>query len=311
MKKEVDIKVKLYFNEESKMKIRAFIYIILAGIGWGTSGLFVNALSSYGFSAVQIIAARGVVSAIVMTLYVAIRDKKLFRVTKQELVFYFLAGLGILLTGTFYFVSMQMTSVSTAVVLMYTEPIFVMVYSVLFFGEKLNPLKIISVISMMIGCCLVSGIVGGIEFNAVGIAIGLGSGIAYSAYNIVTKIEMRKGYNPISANAYCFIFMCVLALMICNPPQMAQFVVENPFPVIPLMVGIGIIACVLPYFLYTLALRDLPVGTASSLSIVEPMAATVFSVVILGETLVTSSLIGIVLIIGSVFLLGKSELGNK
>ena len=290
------------------MKIKAFIYIILAGICWGTSGLFVNALSSYGFSAVQIIAARSVVSAIVMTLYVAIRDKKLFCVSKKELLCYFFAGLGILLTGTLYFVSMQMTSVSTAVVLMYTEPIFVMIYSVLFFGEKLNPLKLISVIGMMIGCCLVSGIVGGIEFNALGIAIGLGSGIAYSAYNIVTKIEMRKGYNPISATTYCFIFMCLLALVISNPPQMAGFAASNPIPVIPLMIGIGIIACVLPYFLYTLALRDLPVGTASSLSIVEPMAATIFSVTILGESLVTSSLIGIVLIIGSVFLLGKSEL---
>ena len=311
MKKEIDIKVKLYFNEESKMKIRAFIYIILAGICWGTSGLFVNALSSYGFSAVQIIAARGVVSAIVMTLYVAIRDKKLFRVTKQELVFYFLAGLGILLTGTFYFVSMQMTSVSTAVVLMYTEPIFVMVYSVLFFGEKLNPLKVISVVCMLIGCCLVSGIVGGIKFNALGIAIGLGSGVAYTAYNIVTKIEMRKGYNPISATAYCFIFMSVIALFISNPPQMVTIASENPVPVIPLMLGIGTVACVIPYFLYTLSLRDLPVGTASSLSIVEPMAATIFSVVILGEDLVISSLIGIILIIGSVFLLGRSELKEK
>lgn len=293
------------------MKIKAIIYIILAGICWGTSGLFVNALSAFGLSAIQIITGRSVFSAIVMTLYVLIRDKKLFLVSKKELVFYFLAGVGILLTGTFYFVSMQMTSVSTAVVLMYTEPIFVMVFSVLFFGEKLNPLKVISVVCMLIGCCLVSGIVGGIEFNALGIAVGLGSGIAYTAYNIVTKIEMRKGYNPISATVYCFIFMSVLALFISNPPQIVSIVAKNPIPVIPLMLGIGTVACVIPYFLYTLSLRDLPVGTASSLSIVEPMAATVFSVVILGEDLVISSLIGIILIIGSVFLLGRSELKEK
>jgi len=311
MKKEVDIKVKLYFNEESKMKIRAFIFIILAGIGWGTSGLFVNVLSSYGLSSVQIMAARSVVSAISMSLYVLICNRKLFQVTKKELIFYFFAGLGILLTGTLYFIAMQMTSVSTAVVLMYTEPIFVMIYSVLFFGERLNPMKTVSVICMLIGCCLVSGITGGLDINALGIVVGIGSGLAYTAYNIVTKIEMRKGYNPISANTYCFIFMGLLAVIISNPPQMISIVAANPFPVISLMIGIGIIACVLPYFLYTLALRELPVGTASSLSIVEPMSATVFSVTILGEDLVMSSLIGIILIIGSVFLLGKSELGNK
>lgn len=293
------------------MKIKAFIYIILAGIGWGTSGLFVSALSAFGLSSVQIMAARGTVSVIGMALYVLIYNKKLFRVSKKELVFYFLAGAGILLTGVFYFISMQMTSVSTAAVLMYTEPIMVMVYSVLFFGERLNPLKVISIISMLIGCCLVSGIAGGIEVNALGIAIGLGSGVAYTAYNIVTKIEMRKGYNPVSATTYCFIFMSLLAWLISNPSQMARITMANPMPVIPLMIGIGVVACLLPYFLYTLALRELPVGTASSLSIIEPMSATIFSVVILGEELVISSIIGIVLIIGSVFLLGRSELRQK
>ncbi len=289
------------------VKLKAYIYIILAGICWGTSGLFVRALSVYDFSSIQIIASRSLVAAISMLLYVLIKDKKLFKVSRKELLFYFFAGSAIVLTGTFYFISMQMTSVSTAVVLMYTEPIFVMIYSVLFFGEKLNALKTVSVICMMIGCVFVSGILGGFTVNTLGILIGLGSGLAYSGYNIVTKMEMRRGYHPVSASLYCFIFMCILAMFVSNPPEIARFVIQNPTPVIPLILGVGVVACVVPYFLYTLALKDLDVGTASSLSIVEPMAATVFSVIFLNEKLVTASLVGIILIISSVFLLGKSE----
>ena len=54
-------------------------------------------------------------------------------------------------------------------------------------------------------------------------------------------------------------------------------------------------------------MRDLPAGTASALGIVEPMAATVFSVLFLGERLSILPAVGIVLILGAVFMLGKSE----
>lgn len=63
----------------------------------------------------------------------------------------------------------------------------------------------------------------------------------------------------------------------------------------------------LPYLLLTLAVRDLPAGTAAALSIVEPMAATIFSVVLFHEQLGIASAIGIVMILASVFMLGKAE----
>ena len=82
---------------------------------------------------------------------------------------------------------------------------------------------------------------------------------------------------------------------------------KNPFPVIPLIIGMGIATFVTPYFIYTLAMRDLPAGTASALGIVEPMAATVFSVIFLDEKLSLLPEIGIALILAAVFMLGKAE----
>ena len=73
----------------------------------------------------------------------------------------------------------------------------------------------------------------------------------------------------------------------------------------------GIVTCFLPYFLYNLAMKDLPAGTASALGIVEPMAATVFSIVIFKEEVSVFSVIGIILILTAVFLLGKAEDGGK
>lgn len=286
---------------------RAYFYIIAAGILWGTSGLFVAALSPYGFSSLQMTAMRGVVSAVCMSLYCFFSDKKLFKASPFETFLFILSGLSMFGTASCYYISMQESSVSTAVVLMYTAPIIVMIYSVLFLGEKLTKLKLCAVLLMLLGCALVSGIIGGFKFSVWGIAAGFMSGISYSSYNILTKIQMRKGARPQSATLYCFIFMAILAVTFCNPAELVALTAKAPAPIIPLMIGIGVVTTVLPYLLYTFAMRELPAGTASSLGIVEPMSATIFSITLLGEKPDIFSIVGIVLIIGAVFILGKSE----
>ncbi len=289
------------------MKTKAFIYIVLTGILWGTSGLFVNALSPFGFSPLQMTAMRGGVAAICFFLYALIRGRSIFKISISELVLFALSGIGIFGTASCYFASMQASGVSTAVVLMYTAPIFVMAYSVAFLGEKLTPKKLIAVILMLIGCVLVSGIIGGGSFNFWGILLGLMSGISYSAYNIFTKLQMRRGCRPLSATLYCFIFMGALALAASNPVHIIQFTMADPIKIIPLMLGLGVFTAVLPYLLYTFALRELPVGTASAMGIVEPMSACLFSITLLGERLAFLPACGIILILGAVILLSKTD----
>ncbi len=289
------------------MKTRAFIYIILAGILWGTSGLFVHVLAPLGFSSLQMTAMRGVVAFLCMLIFAIVKNREIFRVSKRELALFAASGLGIFGTATSYYVAMQFTSVSTAVVLMYTAPIIVMIYSVLFLGEKMTRIKGVAVGAMLVGCCLVSGMVGGMKFHALGIAMGFLSGISYSAYNIFTKVQMRGNSHPLSATLYCFMFMAIFSLITCRPMEAVNIISDNFRISVPLIIGIGVGTCVLPYFFYTLALRELPVGTASALGIVEPMAATVFSVIFLQEKLSVYSVCGIVLILGAVFLLSRNK----
>ncbi len=289
------------------MKTKAFIYIVLTGILWGTSGLFVHALLPFGFSSLQMTAMRACVAAICFLIYALICDRSIFKVSISEIILFALSGIGIFGTASCYFASMQSSGISTAVVLMYTAPIFVMAYSVAFLGERLTPKKLIAIVFMLIGCVFVSGIVGSGNFNPAGILLGLMSGISYSAYNIFTKIQMRRGCRPLSATLYCFIFMGALALAASNPIQMAQFTIANPVKIISLMLGIGVFTAVLPYLLYTLALRELPVGTASAMSIIEPMSACFFSITLLGEKLLFLPACGIILILVAVILLSKTS----
>ena len=289
------------------MRKSGLIYIILASVLWGTSGIFVNCLSPYGITSLQMTFVRGLVAFACMGIFVLIKDRSLVKTNIKEILLFMGSGISFFLTASCYFRSMQLTSVSTAVVLMYTAPIFVLIYSTLFLGEKMSRIKLIAVIGMFAGCCLVSGIIGGLKCDVLGIAIGLLSGISYATYNIFTKIEMQRGINPVKANLYCFLFGLIAAAIFSNPIGILGCISKNPPVVISLSVGVGVFACILPYFLYTMALREVPAGTASSLGILEPMAATILSVLILGEELAVYSVIGIGLILSSVFLLGREK----
>ena len=289
------------------MKKLGLIYIILASILWGTSGIFVDNLAPYGVTSLQMTFIRGLVSFVCMGIFVLISDRKIVKTNFKEIILFIGSGLSFFMTASCYYQSMQLTSVSTAVVLMYTAPIFVMIYSVSFLGEKLNLIKLIAVIGMIIGCILTSGIIGGLKIDVVGIAIGLLSGISYASYNIITKIEMKKGINPVKANLYCFLFSIIAGIAVAKPAGIIDCICQNPHVVILLCVGMGIFACILPYFLYTMALQKIPAGTAASLGILEPMAATILSVIILGEKLSGYSAVGIALILSSVMLLSREE----
>ena len=287
------------------MKTKSFIYIITAGILWGTSGLFVNALEGYGYSSLQMTAMRGLVSFICMLGYVLIKDRGLLKIKPLDLLFFLGNGVALFLTAFLYYTNIQLTSVATAVVIMYTMPIIVMIYSVIFFKEKITALKIIATITMLVGCGLVSGIVGGFKMNPLGLFIGILSGFTYSAYSILTKIEFKRGADPITTSLYSFGFMSVVALSVCEPLKIVER--TTSVKAFILLIGLGVVTFVIPYFLYTLSLKYLPAGTASSLSIIEPMAAAVFAVIFLEQVpdLLTSS--GIALIIFAVFLLGIAE----
>ena len=285
----------------------SFAFIILAGVLWGTSPIFVNYLAPYGFTSVQMTAVRGTVSFICMLAYVLLFNRKLFKIKLIDLLLYAAIGATLFGTAFCYYSAMQMTSTSTAVVLMYTAPVYVMLFSVIFLGEGFSKLKGIALALMLVGCCLVSGIITGLKFNVWGILLGILTSFIYAAYNILTKISVQKKREPVTVTLYSFFFMSVIAICVCDPVGLISNVSASPMPTVPLCVGLGIATFVMPYYFLTWSMKHLSAGTASALSIVEPMAATVFSAVLFSEIPDALSIVGILAILLAVYLLGKSE----
>ena len=289
------------------MKVRSLLYIILASVFWGSSAIFFKLLTPFGFQPIHLTAMRGIVSAIAIILYALITNRTLFKASIKELVLFVSSGIAVFLTAFFYYASISYSSVSVAVMLMYTAPVFVAAYSVAFLGEKLTRSKIVSIVLVIVGCALVSGILNGVAYSLTGIAFGLLSGIMYSSYNIIARIAMMNKSNSLSATLYCFTTMGIISLVAGDIGGITQIACADFAVTLPLMIGIGICTCVIPYFLYTLALRYIPAGTASAIGILEPISATVFSVAFFNEKLTLSGFCGIIFVLFAVFILSRTD----
>ena len=285
---------------------KAFIFIILAGLLWGSSCLFVSALKPY-FTPLQMTGMRGILAGIGMSVYGYLSNRACFRVKPRWLILFACNGACLFLTAFFYYSAMPLTGTPTAVILMYLSTVMVMVFSVLVWKERFTPLKGISVACVLLGCALVSGVIGGLKFHLLGVIFGLLSGVTYTVYNIITKLAARHHQNPLSVTVYGFLTMSVISLFVVKPDVTLPTIAGEPIKLIPLVLGLGVCTFIVPYFLYTLSLQELEAGTAASLGVVEPMAATVYSVVFLQEQLTLASAIGVVLVIVAVLLLGRAE----
>ncbi len=291
---------------KSKTRL-SVLFVVLAGLCWGTSPIFVHYLAPFGISSLQMTAIRGSVSFLCLLGFVLIKDRKLFKTNIKDLGLYFVIGASLFGTAFCYYTAMQMTSPPTAVVLMYTAPVYVMLFSVLFMGEKFSRFKLAALAIILVGCVLVSGIIGDPDFNVWGVLMGILTSFVYAAYNVLTKISMQKKRKPLTVTLYSFMFMSLIALAVCDPMDLLARVFADTMPVLPLGIGLGIVTFVVPYFLFTWSMKYLSAGVASALSIVEPMAATVFSVLFLAEALNIYSVIGILMILAAVYMLGRTE----
>ena len=295
------------------MKIRSFIYIILAGVLWGSQTLFVHFLKPYGFESLELTSVRAIVSFCAIALFALITDREAFKIKWKDLLITLGVGICLYATAAFYYIAMDMTSTATSVVIMYLSPVYVMLFSVLFFKEKFSASKLIALVLVIAGSVLVSGAFGGEEgfkFNLVGVVFAVLSGLTLAGYNIFTKISSSRKCKPLTTTLYGFMFMALSSLIFANPIEIVGKAAATPAVTVPLLLGIGLVTCIFPYFLYNLAVEKIPVGTAASLAVIDPMAATVFSVFI-GEKLNVFSVIGVVLVLCAIVLLGIAEGGHK
>ena len=278
--------------------------IILAAVFWGSMGIFVRKIGSYGFNSIQIVSIRLTLAAVVFSLILLIKDRSGFKIELKDIPLFLGLGFGSILFFTIcYFTAINMMSLSTAAILLYTSPIWIMLMSLFVFKEKMTGRKIIALLLAFGGCVLVSGISGD-GLTLIGFLIGLGSGLGYGLYSILGTIALKK-YSPYTVTTYTFIIAAVGSWFISKPGEMYSiFSAASDLPFLTVFCIItAVVTAVIPFLAYTLGLRSVEASRAGILATIEPLVATLFGVIVFSEKLTIFSGLGIVLILSAVIVL--------
>ena len=279
------------------------ILIIIAGLFWGSMGIFVRHLNDLGFSSIQVACLRLTTAGILFALILLIKDRKGFKIALRDIPLFLALGLvSILFFTCCYFTAIRLMTMSTAAILLYTSPIWVMVLAIIFLKEKFTIQKLIALILAFAGCVLVSGFGG--KVTVVGILVGLGSGLGYGLYSIFGTFALKK-YSPYTVTCYTFLIAGLGSIFVSDPVDLVSKIsaIENKPALFGFVLLTAVVTAVIPFLLYTLGLNMTTAGKAAVLATVEPAAATLFGFFVMKETVGPVAIAGILLVFAAIIVL--------
>ncbi len=291
---------------EKKQNMGGTLLILLAGTFWGSMGLFTRPLNGYGLSALHLVFLRLGLGALVFALLLLLRDRAGLRIALRDLPLFLALGLLSVLFFTYcYFRAIELLPLSTAAILLYTSPIWVMLMSALFFREKVTGRKLLALALAFLGCVLVSGLSRG--GGAKGLLLGLGAGFGYALYSILGTIALRR-YRPLTVTFYTFLIAAAGSFLLCERTALCSALsAVRTDGMLWLVPAAALVTAVIPYLSYTVGLRTTEASRAAILATVEPVVATVLGALVYREHLSLPAFLGILLVLSAIVLLNLKK----
>ena len=270
-------------TERSKAA-KGALFIFLSAVCFSIGGLFMKLIPWNGLA---INSARNIFSFFVLAAYLRLRRHKLV-ISRTVLI----GAAAITGTNILYCVANKLTTAGNTIILQFTMPIWVMIFSALLLKKKPGKLDVIAAVFVFAGviCFFVDSLSSG---HLAGDLLALLSGVFYAGV-----FMMNAGRDSDSLSS-------VLIGMLLNVLTGLPFLIrEQPFsagmdiwgPVLIL----GIFQLGLAYVFLTEGLAVTPPITASLISGIEPVLNPVLVAVFYGEMLTPLSLAGAAIVFLSV-----------
>lgn len=291
-------------------RYRSHLSVLLGASLWGLIGLFTRPLYETGLAPINVVAVRNFGGLLVLAAIFAVKDRSVFRIKAKHLPIFFGTGIiSVLLFTVCYFNCQKLASLAVSAILLYLAPTFVVVMSALLWKDKLTVNKLLALVLALVGCALVSGVVGGdLTVTLKGFLFGIGSAFFYALYSIFGRYALVH-YHPYTVTVWTFVFAGCGALIFADIPTLAATLCDGKNILTAL--GLVVVATVLPYIFYTEGLSGMESGAASIIASVEPVVAALVGIFVYREEMSIWVALGVVCVLGGVVLLaGKGKDGK-
>jgi len=284
-------------------RTKGYFYVMAAAVLWASSGTMGKALFQEGLTPSDLVQVRVTIATVILAVALAMAQPSLLRIRMRDAGFFFLLG-GIImaLVQVTYFYAISQIQVMAAILLQYLSPVFVAVFSMLFWGERCTPGKLVSLVLALAGCYLVAGGYNMelLTLNRMGLIAGLLSAVLYAVYALGGEWAMRR-YDPWTVVFYSFLFATVTWNLI-HPPFKFLSAHHDAAQWMRLLY-IAVLGTVAPFSLYFLGINYIRSTQAMITATLEPISAGLLAFLFLGETLEPLQLAGAACVIAAIVIL--------
>jgi drug/metabolite transporter (DMT)-like permease len=255
-----------------KHRKKAILYLITASILWSIGGLFIKLVN---WNPMAIAGARSGIAAIVMLLYL---KKPVIRLGKTKL----LGACTYSSLLIFFVTANKLTTSANAILLQFTAPIWVVLFSKFFLNEKIKKHDLSTIVFVMLGMILF--FIGDLRSGTfTGNFIAILSGISMAG--MVIFLKLLDDDSPVEMTFLGNIITFIIAI------PFFFHSVPNLNSILCLLI-LGIFQLGISYIFYTLAIKHVSPIEAILIPVLEPLLNPVWVFLFTGESPGTCAFIG-------------------
>ena len=270
-------------NSFSKRDVDRGRLLILAAAGlWSLAGVFIKFLDLHPLT---IVFYRSLFASLV---FVPFLQRNQWRIDSSIVV----SALSYTAAISAFVAANKLTTAANAIVLQYTAPVFVFLFTRLVWREKISKLNGFALAVAMIGVAIISLDSAG-EPEMAGVLLALLSGVLFAVYMV--NLRRAKDAHPVFLN-WINNLVCALLLLLVVKSQLALSLDQTI-----ILAVMGVVQLGVPYFLFSKGLQTLSLQEASLIALIEPVLNPVWVALTVGEIPSTATLAG-----GAMILLGLS-----
>ena len=252
---------------------RGRVLILLAALLWSLAGVFIKLLEIHPLT---IVFYRSFFASLVFVPFL------------KSSQFHFNAAIIISVISytaaiTAFVSANKLTTAANAIVLQYTAPVLVYLFSRLVLGEKISTPNALALAVSMVGVGFISIDSAG-EPEMSGVLLALLSGVLFAIY----MVNLQQ-INRISAIYLTWLNNLVCALLVLPFLKAPLALSSDQLLIVAIM---GAVQLGLPYFLFSTGLRTIPLQEAALIALIEPVLNPVWVALIVGEIPSFATLIG-------------------
>jgi drug/metabolite transporter, DME family len=245
--------------------------------------------------------------AVLLPVLLARRGASALRVPGRDLLQFFLLGvLGVAASNYFYYLAIQRTNVATAIILQYTAPVWVLLYTVARGAQRPSLRRSAAVGLAVAGCALAVGLVGagGFRMDVVGVTSALLAAFSFAFYNVGGHKVLAR-YDRWKVLLWVLVASSTFWIFV-NPPGriIAAHYGRQQWE---FMLVFSLVSVLAPFSCYFAGLQHLEPTRAIVVSCLEPVFSIVLTALLLGELVRPMQTAGIILVLVAIVLIQLPE----